>query len=311
MRIAMDFINTSKTAGRFVFMKLLQKYLLSKGDRILEPKDLKNSDVYLTHGFDLSRKKILRASDVKLVVRQDGWAPVVYSKMIEGDPHYLKWLKLLDSVDRVIYQSEFCVQMFERFRQHKASNGVVIHNGIVIPKRTEKKNIFVIYTSEPTSCWWEKLVTQTIECTKRWCIKNNIECVEIKKHVTTIPHHKLLRLFRQSKYMMHLYPCAPCANTLLEAMAAGNIVISFDSGGDPELTLEDLLIPLNCPRFDFPPRDITVSEEDVLSILNKAKDNYDYYDALVRKRILQFDYRLIGQKYRNVCMEVLDGKKKI
>jgi len=306
MKIALDYIG-KPSAGRFTFMNLLNKYLLDNGDEIVNVKNLKNSDVYLTHGFDLTEKKIKEVANVnvRLVVRQDGWAPINYDKMIKGDTHFLKWLKLLASVDRVIYQSEFCVEMFKRFN-HDISNGVVIHNGVIIPKRkTKKKNILIIYTTKSISCWWEKLITPTIKYVKKWCIENNIQCIEVKKHFSHLPHAKLLNLFAESKYVMHLYPFAPCANTLLEAMAGGNIVISFDSGGDPELTLEDLLIPLNCSRFDFPSRDIEVSEEDVLVILNKTRDNYDYYKDLTQKRILQFDYRLIGQKYRNICMEMI------
>jgi len=305
MKIAMDHIG-KPSAGRFTFMNLLSKYLLEKGDKIVNVNNLRNSDVYLTHGFDLTEKKIKEVADVdvRLVVRQDGWSPETYDKMIEGDSHLLKWLKLLASVDRVIYQSEFCVQMFKRFN-HDASNGVVIHNGVIIPERTKKKDILIIYTTKTIACWWEKLIVPTVGYIKKWCIENNIQCVEVKKHFSQLPHARLLNLFAESKYVMHLYPFAPCANTLLEAMAGGNIVISFDSGGDPELTLEDLLIPLNCSRFDFPSRDITVSEEDVLMVLNKTRDNYDYYKGLTQKRILQFDYRLIGQKYRNTCTEVI------
>jgi len=305
MKIAMDHIG-KPSAGRFTFMNLLSKYLLEKGDKIVNVNNLRNSDVYLTHGFDLTEKKIKEVADVdvKLVVRQDGWSPENYDKMIKGDLHLLKWLKLLGSVDRVIYQSEFCVQMFKRFN-HDASNGVVIHNGVIIPERTKKKDILIIYTTKTVSCWWEKLIVPTVGYIKKWCIENNIQCIEVKKHFSQLPHDKLLNLFDESKYVMHLYPFAPCANTLLEAMAGGNIVISFDSGGDPELTLKDLLIPLNCSRFDFPSRDIKVSEEDVLMVLNKTRDNYDYYKGLSQKRILQFDYRLIGQKYRNTCMEVI------
>jgi hypothetical protein len=344
MRVLVDemFHNAKEATGRRAFLGLLEQYLKENNDSMTERRGA-NSDIYLGMGHSFSPQKILQSGDIPKVVRCDGLGAENYYYMLHyfdtGEKHkdvdgILLSLDSLTKVDRIIYQSVFCKNMFEGLNKNllKVDNEI-IYNGVKISTSNKSKNsTFIIYSPGTVSGWYRKLYQGVSDCIKDWCEKNKFVCVEVNKisHVgryrhrnrsnkcnigfksgSLWTHDRLIRLFQSSKYMIHLYPNAPCSNAVLEAMNEGTIVFSFNNGGDPELNLTDLLIPLTDNVFDFAPRGVTVSNDIVCSMVNKVEHNYNYYVKLTKRRIQQFDYMIMGDKYKKAFEEVLSGKKRV
>jgi glycosyltransferase involved in cell wall biosynthesis len=182
-----------------------------------------------------------------------------------------------DNADAIVFQSEFNRNLTEHwFGKHK--NGHVIHNSpdVDLINKIKVEN-FLSFSTSKTEVWscassWRphKRLNENINYFLKNSNKNAILYIagggttieEIKKYggdevgnrifyLGILSYKELIKLYKISKYFIHLAYLDHCPNVVVDAQASGCKIICSSTGGTKEVVVSGKMI--NEKEWDYKP----------------------------------------------------------
>jgi len=299
MNIHIENISLNSNTGPNSFAKKIFKYLTKRG-----------------HSFDFTSVPDVIISFIQsygtrstpTILRLDG----IYFNTLQDYEFLNKQIKeSYHNADGVIIQSEFDKELiFRYFGEHP--NVEVIHNGADIELVSTLEPLQNALTNYHSSLWC---------CAASWRphkrLKDNIryfmehsepnDCLVVAGRVNErekiryknvyylgdLDYEPLLRLYKSSKYFLHLSWLDHCPNVVVDAKAAGCKIICSSAGGTAELATEgDIVIEEDV--WDFEP--VELYNPPPLNFSNKA---------VKKSGNLCYDMREVAKKYEKFFESVL------
>jgi glycosyltransferase involved in cell wall biosynthesis len=321
------FPKLSGIGGMVSFQAKLIEGLSKRGINVSYSINESNPDSVLVIGGTKHIYQLLFAKrrGIPIVQRLDGmnW---IHRVLNTGAAHWLKAeygnfnLNLIRSkfADRIVYQSQFSKNWWDRVRGEVSHRNLIIHNGVDLSKFSpisqngSKKNTIRLLIVEGSllggyEFGLENAVLLAYELDKKidsyknielyivgkvsvslqqywenW-IRENVPNGSIKlKWSGVIAHQKINAVYQAADLFYSADINAACPNSVLESLASGTPVIAFDTGALSEL-LEDqggIVVPYGGDPWKVDKPDIGDLAEQTKYLL----DNIDRYRVSARKR---------------------------
>ena len=119
--------------------------------------------------------------------------------------------------------------------------------------------------------------------------------------VGTVPHGHIAETYRKSHLLFSADINAACPNSVIEAMACGTPVLSFDTGALSELLADKggIVVPYGGNSWELDPPDIQSLTEGALEVLN----NIERYRVSAREQAKNnFDIEIMVDRYANILL---------
>jgi glycosyltransferase involved in cell wall biosynthesis len=271
---------------------------------------------------------------IKLVWNQNGvgypaWAPQDYQRIND------RMRRLMHRASFVIYQSEFCRRMSDKYLGVFKGPNKVIHNAVdtvvFTPQQKTLKSSqtirFLVVGShgDPRRFLW---ALETLALLRQGGVQAELDIAgrlswpEAEKELRStvgrlnltaavrflgpFPQSAAPGLYRRADILLHLQHGDACPTVILEAMACGVPVIAPASGGIPEL-LGDAGVLLDAPDAEerFVPETSVVA-----AAVKKVLADHGRYARIARERMVErFNIKLWLQKHEAIFRDVLSRQK--
>jgi glycosyltransferase involved in cell wall biosynthesis len=119
--------------------------------------------------------------------------------------------------------------------------------------------------------------------------------------VGTVPHGHIAETYRNSHLLFSADINAACPNSVIEAMACGTPVLSFDTGALRELLVDKggIVVPYGGNPWELDPPDIQSLTEGALEVLN----NIERYRVSAREQANNnFDVEKMVDRYVDILL---------
>tara|TARA_R110002074_G_scaffold110272_1_gene237289 strand:+ start:4239 stop:5165 length:927 start_codon:yes stop_codon:yes gene_type:complete len=294
LNILLDNVSINSNSGPNSFARKLHKYLSKKGNRFDKKPDIILSFIQST-AFLKGVPAILRLDGIYFNTLQDYH---LLNKNIRDSYH---------KADGVIIQSEFDKELiFRYFGEHPSAE--VIHNGAdneLIDTLEPLKNKITDSYSNLWCCAssWRphKRLNDNIRYFQEHSAKDDCLIIagnvgekdRVKQkniyYVGNLDYEPLLRLYKTSKYFIHLAWLDHCPNVVVDAKSAGCKLICSSEGGTAELADKDDIMVVeepwnfepvelyNPPRLDFTKKKIIKNDTKLCYNMDNVADKYLKY----------------------------------
>lgn len=209
----------------------------------------------------------------------------------------------------LVYQTNFISNWWNEKYGPTNKNAFIVRNAVDLNEfnyNSNSKNDFEIVCVEGSIRG--EPAYYILESIKSWRVnvygdadKNKINYFKKKglkniKFFGSIPRKQIPKVLKRGRIFLNLEIIPPCPNSVIEAMAMGLPIVSFDTGSMRELIGEDagLLIPYvsNPWKLENP------STKDLEKTIKSIFSNYNYYSRNARKRAeLFFELETMTDKY--------------
>jgi glycosyltransferase involved in cell wall biosynthesis len=221
--------------------------------------------------------------------------------------------------DKIIYQSLFVKDWWNRSGFRKRENTTIIYNGVVIPKTQLKFDtgtirLVILEGNIDYSPYAIKLINELAGMLKdkiavllygRFEFKENEKILsDLVDYRGFVKRVKVFDVLSGSIYLsLDINPA--CPNTVIEALAYGAPVVAFDTGSLKELVPPEagIIVP-----YGSDPWQLTYPDVDALvHAILKVKENYAWYSANARK-VAEERYSIedMTKKYLEVINQVIN-----
>lgn len=310
--------NINKVGGMGSFRGRLTQGLNARGIEVVDNLDDTPYDAILVIGGTRNLAGIWRAKQrgVRVVQRLDGmnW---IHRKKRTGWRHFIRAdygnfiLSLIRArlADQIVYQSEFSHQWWEREYGKSPVPAIVVHNGVDLERFTpvgegDRPNDHdrVLVVEGILGGGYEIGLEIAIHLVEKLCNTYNrkVELAVVGRispaleeewtGKTTIPvkftgqvPSELIPEIDRSAHIQYAADINPaCPNSVIEALACGLPVASFDTGGLPEIVTQGagLLVPYGGDPWKLDPPDI----DGLAKAANTILEDQTGYRASARRR---------------------------
>ena len=308
----------SGVGGMVSFRRRLSRGLTARGFEICDEFDIDSADALLVIGGTRRLADLYRARrhGVPIVQRLDGmnW---LHRKLRTGFRHFLRaeWGNWLLSTirsrlaDRVVYQSEFARQWWERvYGPTKVPNDVILNgidldrynpNGPGTPPEEYYRLLMVegslgggyelglehgVRLAETLAQKVAKPVSLMVVGRVGSALQGKVEAgTSVRLHwAGLVPQERIPEIDRAAHLLFSADLNPACPNTVIEALACGVPVVAFDTGALPELVTQDArcLVSYGGDPWKLDPPDIAGLADAARTILG----NQAHYRAGARTR---------------------------
>ena len=291
MNIVLENVNLNSNSGPNSFGQKLYKYMQPLGVDFVAPP---SPDAYLCF-IESGRPKY----DAPLFQRLDG---IYFNTAGNYTAQNSNIKRIYDMADGVVFQSNFNKELtFNYFGPHK--NYAIIHNGADLDLIN---NIDAININKYENVWscasaWRphKRLKENIRYFLEHSSENDglIVAGSVNEGITHDRVHyvgelsteKLFRLYKASKYFLHLAWLDHCPNVVVDAQACGCQVICTSAGGTKEIAGDNAVI-IQEEEWDFSPVELykPPTLDFTKKVENKWHKNTEPDMASVAKRYLDF-----------------------
>ena len=292
----------------------------------------------------ITRLWVAKQSGIRIVQRLDGmnW---IHRVTNTGWRHWLRaengniLLSLIRSyiADKIVYQSEFSRQWWQRVKGETSIPNVIIYNGVDLDVFSpagsgERPGDFIrllmiegsllggyefglenavklsteLAHSHNDITRVELMVvgkvSQSMQVSwQHWFRAQGISDQIVINWVGVVPNERIPEIDRSAHLMFSADVNAACPNSVVEALACGTPVISFDTGALSELVGNEggLTVPYGGDPWNLEPPDIPALAEGALKILA----DFDHHQAAARHRAeTNFDIEVMVDRYVEVLL---------
>jgi len=293
MNIHLENVNLSSNSGPNSFAQKLVKYSSMESWTFDATQDI---DAYLC--FIESHRE---SFDAPMFQRLDG---IYFNNKFDYNAQNSNIKRIYDLADGVIYQSEFNRQLTTKyFGEHK--NSAIIHNGADLDKISQVSELRGEIIDKYENVWscashWRphKRLSENV----RYFLEHSGEndCLVVAGHgaegprhdrvfyVGSLPHDKLLSLYKRSKYFLHLAWLDHCPNVVVDARASGCQIICSSAGGTREIAGPNAVV-IEEEEWNFEP--VSLYEPPRMNFEKKIDNSYN----------IGYDMREVAKKYESFC----------
>ncbi len=341
--IVIGFANDRKgVGGPATFQERLGEQLREKGLRVVYPKDNSVPDIVLINGGAVRKTNWILHCKLKGAKVVHRTANVFWKHRVAWPGVQTYWNYTWNNIvikqtrrslaDHVIYQSVFAYNIFkERMGISDKEKNTIIYNGTDLTKFfPSKKRIQIPRDQIKVVCVEgsiedEPFVQKLLEILPSHVMESIRVVVNIygrvshtlkerfvkKDHIVfhgVIERSEIPSALRENDVFLSLEVNGACPNSILEAMACGVPVISFDTGAARELIGEDggILIPYRGNIWELEaPRNC----DEIVPALTHIYDNHLFYKKNARKRATNcFDAEKMTASYLKVFDQLVRSK---
>ncbi|MBH65579.1 MAG: hypothetical protein CL784_03580 [Chloroflexi bacterium] len=238
--------------------------------------------------------------------------------------------KSINKASGIIFQSEFCKELFESHYGPITKPNIVILNGANLQQKqinAQKKAGVRQGEIRRIICaakWRKhKRLRSIIEAVRQLNKTGEYELIVLGEvgaaeendsfitYVGEVPHASISQYLEQANLFLHLSWLDPCPNAVVEAITHGLPVVCSNQGGTPEIvraTNAGFVSECDAP-VDYsglvdlynPP------SPDINKVVSSVKNVFEHYDSILNKMdFTQVDIALTTQKYLSFCQKVVD-----
>jgi glycosyltransferase involved in cell wall biosynthesis len=285
--------------------------------KILDPSSKVKPDFIFIIG---GTKRILwlltnKLNKVKIIHRLDG-----LDSNFKFNIKYLKFnlLKLLRNLnvilianlfsDRIIFQSKYLQNYWQKYLLKNKLNNTVIYNGVNIndfnpdSKEIQNKNGIICIEGSINSSYAIEILNSltNFKITLVGNIENAFKNKITNKNIDykgVLKREDIPSILNKHKIYLCLEPNPPCPNSVIEAMSCGLPIIGFNSGSLNELVNDcGILTPIELVGTEPSKKSL----KKLSNSINLVYDNYEKYESKARLNVINnFDIKNITRSYIN------------
>lgn len=320
------------SGGPGSFQIRFEKEIVSRGWTITYRKDKVVPDIIFVvdgtkHLFWLLRMKL---KGIPIIYRLDGinWLHrkkrVGINGFIRGEAgNFISKTIHGFLADKIIYQSHFVENWWNKTNYRRRSNYTIIYNGVKIPdlphiKNKQPRYLLVLEGNIDYSPYAIKLLNELSYILKddiEINLYGNFENKSNEKQLSElIKYHGFIKrddvpgvMFGSIFLSLDINPA--CPNTVAEALSCGCPVVAYDTGSLKELVTSDsgIIVPYGSDPWSLEYPDI----DGLVEAIRKLMNNFDFYASNARKRAInQFGVDLMTDKYINAIRDCIKEKSK-
>ena len=319
------------SGGPGSFQRRFEQELKDRGWKVGYKSTEKKPDLIFVVGGTRHILWLLRMKmrGVPVLYRLDGISWLHRKKKV-GIKHFLvaEYRNVLGKIihayiaDKIVYQSNFVQNWWNKAGYRKRQNSSIIYNGVILPINTTigtlncNQNLLVLEGNIDYSPYAVRLLN---ELTSKLGDKididlyGNFEFSANKNKLTQfinyhgfLPREKVNDAMFGSIYLsLDINPA--CPNTVIEALACGAPVVAFDTGSLKELVPEEagIIVPYGSDPWQLAYPDVDALANAIL----KVKENYVWYSANAR-RVAEERYSIenMTEKYIRIIDLILKNE---
>ena len=336
----------SGIGGMVSFQEKLSEGLVRRGIKVHYTLDEADLDSILVIGGTRNLHQLRQAKrrGIRVIQRLDGmnW---IHRVMRTGLRHWLRseygninlWLIRNHLADKIVYQSNFSKDWWEKVRGRTPKPSVIIHNGVDLtkfkPRDTHTKfenEIHLLLVEGSLLGGYEfglqnavyfarelanqinnnsqvelavvgKVSADIRESWQNWLNENSRDGKVRIKWMGVVDHAKISEVYQGADLLFSADINAACPNAVIESVASGTPVISFDTGALAELVGDQggLVVPYGGNEWKVDQPDIKSLVAGAILILQ----NLAAYRKSARERAeIAFDLDLMVDRYIEVLL---------